>query len=303
MKVGIIGIGTMGYQIARNFLEQDVDVGVFDINKEATSKLEKLGAVIFKSPEQLAINYSYIITILPNVNIVKNVVLEKDGLLKGFHNESMLIDMTSSDPSVTKELSSVVIDKGYRMIDAPVSGGISKATDGTLTIMVGGEQGDFEEVRPLFECIGQNIIHVGDIGAGHTIKALNNMISATTLAVTGEALALGVKLGLDPSKMLEVINSSTGRSLSSEQKYPNQIIPRKFNGAFTLDLMVKDLTIAMNLADNNRAPMSAASGAYQLWKHAWAQGDPDLDHTTMVKVIEDSMDVEIKSKEDQRITK
>jgi 3-hydroxyisobutyrate dehydrogenase-like beta-hydroxyacid dehydrogenase len=298
MKVGIIGLGTMGYEIARNFLERGVDVGVFDINKEATSRLEKLGAKVLENPEKLAANYSYVITILPNVHIVKRVLLAPDGLLNGFHESSMLIDMTSSDPEVTKELASIVTDKGYRMVDAPVSGGISKAIDGTLTIMVGGEKTDFEEVKPLFNIIGDNIVHVGEIGAGHTIKALNNMISATTLAVTGEALALGVKLGLDPTKMLEVINSSTGRSLSSEQKFPNQIVPRIFKGGFTLDLMVKDLTIAMSLADNNRAPMHAASGAYQLWKHAWAQGNPELDHTTMVKFIEDSMDVKIKATED-----
>ncbi|MFZ3579357.1 NAD(P)-dependent oxidoreductase [Virgibacillus sp. DJP39] len=294
MKVGIIGIGNMGYEIARNFLEKGVGVGVFDINEEATTNLEKLGAKILSSPEQLAINYSFIITIVPNVNIVKSVLLAEDGLLKGFHKGSMLIEMTSSDPAVTKELASIVTGKGYRMIDAPVSGGVSKATNGTLTIMVGGEKRNFDEVKPLFEYIGENVVHVGDIGAGHTIKALNNMISATTLAVTGEALALGKKLGLDPTKMLEVINSSTGRSLSSEQKFPNQIVSRKFKGGFTLDLMVKDLTIAIGLADNERVPMQVSGAAYQLWKEAWGRGNPNLDHTTMVKVIEDNMDVEIK---------
>jgi 3-hydroxyisobutyrate dehydrogenase len=180
------------------------------------------------------------------------------------------------------------------MIDAPVSGGVKKAEDGTLSIMVGGEVVDFEEAKPILSCLGQNIFHVGEVGSGHTIKALNNMISATTLAATGEAMALGVKLGLDPSKMLNVINSSTGKSFSSDFKFPNQVLTRKFEVGFTLDLMVKDLKIAMNMAEEEKVPMFISSASFQLWKHAWSQGRGSQDHTAIVQHIEEMFDVEIR---------
>lgn len=294
MKIGIIGVGTMGYQLANNFLKQNLDVGVFDINQDSVARLVKLGATAFETPYLLAENYQYIITNLPNASTVRSVVLGENGLLHAFQKNSMLIEMTSSDPFMTKELHALFQTKSYRIIDAPVSGGVAKAKTGELTIMVGGEKEYFEEVQPLLKCIGENIIHVGEIGAGHIAKALNNLISASTLAVTGEAIALGAKLGLKPSKLLEVINSSTGRSLSSEQKFPNQILNRKFAGGFALDLMVKDLSIAMSLSDREKAAMPVASSAYQLWKQAWLKGDPKLDHTTVINVIEENIGAEIK---------
>lgn len=293
MKVGIIGIGVMGYQIAKKFLTSGYDVGVFDIDDQATTKLAKFGSKTYPTPAQLAEEYQYIISILPNGNIVKSIVLGEAGLLAGFHDGSMLIDMTSSDPLITKDLAVIIGQKGYHMIDAPVSGGVRKAMDGTLTIIVGGERSSFLKIEPLLNTIGENIVHVGEIGAGHTMKALNNLISATTLAVTGEALALGIKQGLDPIKMLNVINSSTGRSLSSEQKFPEQIISRKFAGSFSLELMVKDLSIAMNMANREHVPAHISSASHQLWQQALAMGTPDHDHTTIVKLIEDMMKVEI----------
>lgn len=295
MRAGIIGIGKMGFRIAKRLLENNIDVGIFDINEEAIEKVALLGAKVFNSPKLLASEYDYIITILPNVKIVSDILLSKNGLLEGFNENSLLIEMSTSDPSTTKELAKTVREKGFRMVDAPVSGGISKAEEGSLTIMVGGQKEDFDDIKPFLHYIGKNIIHVGEIGAGHTIKALNNLISATTLAVTAEAMALGTKLGLDPKKMLDVINSSTGRSFSSEQKFPKQIMPRKFESGFTLELMVKDLSIAMNIAEEEKVPMYIASSAYQLWKQAHVNGNSNTDHTRIVTVIEEMIGSEIKT--------
>lgn len=294
MRVGIIGLGNIGGRMAKRLLEQGVEVGVFDLNKDVIQTLVNIGAEEAKSPADLAFKYQYIITVLPNVYIVKETLIGQEGLMKGLRPDSLLIEMTTSIPSVTKELSNILKNEGLRMIDAPVSGGVKKAEDGTLSIMVGGEVSDFEEVKPLLSCLGQNIFHVGEAGAGHTIKALNNMISSTTLAATAEALALGVKLGLDPTKMLNVINSSTGRSFSSDYKFPNQVLTRKFEVGFTLDLMVKDLKIAMNMAEEEKVPMFISSASFQLWKQAWSQGGGSQDHTAIVKYIEKMFDVEIK---------
>lgn len=294
MKAGIIGLGNMGGRMAKRLLEQGVEVGVFDVNKEFVRKYVGMGAEEAISPADLAEKYSYILTVLPNVFIVQETLKGPEGLMEGMDSDSLLIEMTTSIPSVTKELNAMLQGKGLKMIDAPVSGGVKKAEEGTLSIMVGGEEADFERAKPLLECMGANIFHVGEAGAGHTIKALNNMISATTLAATGEAMALGVKLGLDPEKMLDVINASTGRSFSSDFKFPNQVLTRKFEVGFTLDLMVKDLKIAMAMAEEEKVPMFISSASFQLWKHAWSQGGGDQDHTAIVKYIEEMFSVEIK---------
>lgn len=294
MKAGIIGLGNMGGRMAKRLLEQGVEVGVFDLNKEFVRSFVELGAEEAESPAELASKFPYIITVLPNVFIVKETLAGPNGLMEGLKPDSLLIEMTTSIPSVTKELNEMLKKEGFRMIDAPVSGGVKKAEDGSLSIMVGGEADDFEEAKPLLSLLGQNIFHVGESGAGHTIKALNNMISATTLAATGEAMALGVKLGLDPNKMLDVINSSTGRSFSSDFKFPNQVLTRNFEVGFTLDLMVKDLKIAMSMAEEEKVPMFISSASFQLWKHAWSQGGGSEDHTAIVKYIEEMFNVEIK---------
>ena len=295
MRVGIIGLGNMGGRMAKRLLEQGVEVGIFDVNKEIMRTYASFGAEEAESPADLASKFQYVITVLPNVYIVKEILVGEDGLMKGFSSNSLLIEMTTSIPSETKEINKMMKNAGFRMIDAPVSGGVKKAEEGTLSIMVGGDPSNFAEVEPLLGKIGQNVIHVGDIGAGHTVKALNNMISAATLAVTGEAIALGVKLGLDPTKMLSVINTSTGKSFSSDFKFPNQVLTRNFEVGFTLDLMVKDLKIAMSMAEDEKVPMFISSASYQLWKQAWSEGRGNEDHTTIVKHIEEMFDVEIKA--------
>lgn len=294
MRVGIIGLGNMGGRMAKRLLDQGVEVGVFDVNKEAMQTYGRFGAEEVDNPAELARKYPYVITILPNVFIVKEILVGEEGLMKGFNSNSLLIEMTTSIPSETKDINTMLRDAGLRMIDAPVSGGVKKAEEGTLSIMVGGSAADFEEVKPLLSKIGENITHVGEVGAGHTIKALNNMISAATLAVTGEAMALGVKLGLDPTKMLSVINTSTGKSFSSDFKFSTQVLTRNFEVGFTLDLMVKDLKIAMTMAEEEKVPMFISSASFQLWKQAWSDGKGSQDHTTIIKHIEEMFKVEIK---------
>ena len=294
VRAGIIGLGNMGGRMVRRLLDGGAEVGIYDVNQEAIEAMVKLGAEKAGSPADLARKFQYIITVLPNVYIVQETLQGNNGLMKGMNGESLLIEMTTSIPSVTKELSAMMSGKGLRMIDAPVSGGVKKAENGSLSIMVGGEEADYKEALPILEMLGENINHVGASGAGHTIKALNNMISATTLAATGEAMALGVKLGLDPAKMLDVINTSTGRSFSSDFKFPNQVLTRNFEVGFTLDLMVKDLKIAMSMAEQESVPMFISGASFQLWKKAWTEGRGSEDHTAIIKSIEEMFNVEIK---------
>ncbi|MFG6147532.1 NAD(P)-dependent oxidoreductase [Halobacillus sp. B23F22_1] len=294
MRVGIIGLGNMGGRIAKRLLTEGFEVGLFDVNETTVRQLVDMGGKSFSTPGELAEEFQYIITILPNVSIVKETLLGEKGLLNRLTEKSLLIEMTSSEPSVTKELNDIMTTNHLRMIDAPVSGGIQKAENGSLAIMVGGKTQDVQEVYPLLQSIGENITHVGEVGSGHTMKALNNLISATTLAATGEAIALGVKLGLDPNRMLDVVNSSTGRSFSSEYKLPNQVLTRDFEVGFTLDLMVKDLKIALGMAEEEKVPMMITGASYQLWKQAWSKGRGPRDHTEIIQHIEEMIDIEIK---------
>ena len=297
MKLGLIGLGNLGGRIGKNLIRKGHELSVYDLDQSALNTFRHLGATVFDSPSALSSANQVVITVLPNAQIVKNVVLGEDGLLAGFEQGSTLIDMTTSEPDVTKEIGQKLSDYGISMLDAPVSGGIKKAEDGTLAIMVGGHEETFLKFNPLFQDMGSNIIHVGELGAGHTIKALNNMLTATTLAITGEMLAVGTKLGLDPDKMLEVINSSSGRSFSSEVKFPQQVLSRKFEVGFTIDLMCKDISIATKLVNNSEVPSFVSSACYQLWQLAKARGGGKLDHTAIVQYIEEMAGVEIKSGE------
>lgn len=294
MEIGIIGLGNMGGNIAKRLIEKGHNLGVYDIKIEAADRFKRLGAKIFESPKALGSEYKYVITVLPDSKSVKNVVLGDEGVFHSMSPGSILIDMTTSESKTTKELGDTLQQKHILMVDAPVSGGVQKALQGTLTIMAGGDAQTLGAIYPILSDIGKNILHVGPLGAGHTVKVLNNLISAATMIITSEALAVGIKMGVDSKKMLEAINSSSGRNNSSETKFPQYVLTRKFDFGFTMELMCKDLDIAMNMARQSAVPMFVASTVFELWQYALVAGDRQLDHTTIVKTIEDMAKVEIK---------
>lgn len=295
MKVGLIGLGNMGGRIARRLLQQGIDLSVYDVKLETCAELTSVGAQIASSPFELASESRVVLTILPDASAVKEVVLGKNGLLEGFAPGSTLIDMTSSVPAATKEVGKLLRGKQVDMLDAPVSGGVKKAETGELSIMVGGNESVFLRCSRILELIGTTVTHVGELGAGHTIKALNNLICAATLGITSEALAIGVKMGLDPSKMLEVINNSSGRSHASEVKFPQQVLNRRFEVGFILDLMYKDVSIALNLAETSNVPAPIAGAVSSLWKKAAELGYGKMDHSAIAKFVENGAGVEIRA--------
>ncbi|HET7657772.1 MAG TPA: NAD(P)-dependent oxidoreductase [Bacillales bacterium] len=291
--IGVVGLGNMGGRIAKRLLNKGYRLHVFDANEQLVESFQTLGAIAEESLMELAVNCHFVMTVLPNAQVVKQVVLDEKGLIAGLKPGSVLIDITSSVPETTREIGGILAQKDIKMIDAPVSGGLKRAEDGTLTVMVGGAESAFSESQTVLKEIGSNIVHVGELGAGHAIKALNNLISATTFAITAEALAIGVKMGLKPSKMLEVINSSTGKNNSSENKFPQYVLTRKFNVGFSLDLMYKDLSIATDLAREAKVPSFVASTVFQLWQQAQLKGNKNTDHSEFAKLIEEMAGVEI----------
>ena len=295
--IGFIGIGAMGVPMSLNLLKAGYSLLVYDINEKAVEAPVEAGAEKTSSPRDLASRASVVITMLPASPDVEAVVLGSEGVIEGIKPGDIVIDMSSSYPGSTKVIWEKLAARGIRMLDAPVSGGTKGAHEGTLTVMVGGEEKDYEECRPIFEAMGQNIYYIGEIGAGHTVKALNNLCSACSMAITSEALVVATKLGISPEKVIDVINSSSGRSWSSQFKFPNFVLNNAFNSGFSVELMNKDLDIATRLGRELHIPMFVSSMVQQLYNHAVGQGSGAECHTAIIKFIEDWGGVKVRSKE------
>jgi 3-hydroxyisobutyrate dehydrogenase len=200
----------------------------------------------------------------------------------------MVIDMSSSDPARTRDLAARAAESRVALIDAPVSGGVAGARAGSLTIMVGGSPEAFELARPMLAAIGKRVVHAGDVGAGHAVKALNNLMSAAHLVVSSEALIAGRRFGLDPAVMLEIINGSSGRSGSTENKWPNYVLPEKFDAGFSVRLMVKDMRLALGIERSTGTPSAVSEAALAAWEAALADLPSGADHTEIARWLDRS---------------
>ena len=295
--IGFVGTGAMGAPMAQNLRKAGYSLVVYDLKDEAMEGLAKAGAEKVFSARELASRSSVVITMLPASPDVEAAVLGPEGVIEGAKTGDIVIDMSSSYPTSTKMICEQLAVKGIRMLDAPVSGGTKGAREGTLAIMVGGEEKDYEECRPILEAMGQNIYYLGKIGAGHTVKALNNLCSACSMVITSEALIVAEKLGLNPEKVIDAINSSTGRSWSSQFKFPTFVLNNTFNSGYSIGLMNKDLEIATRLGRELHVPMLVGALVQQLYNYAVDHGGEDECHTAIIKFIEDWRGVEARNKE------
>ena len=295
--IGFVGTGAMGTPMAQNLLKAGYPLVVYDLKDKAVEALAKAGAEKVFSARELASRSSVVITMLPASPDVEAAVLGPEGVIEGARPGDIVIDMSSSYPTSTKMICEHLAVRGIRMLDAPVSGGTNGARDGTLAIMVGGAEKDYEECRPILEAMGQSIYHLGKIGAGHTVKALNNLCSACSMVITSEALIAAKRLGLAPEKVIDAINSGTGRSWSSQFKFPTFVLNDKFNSGFSIGLMNKDLEIATRLGRELNVPMFVGELVQQLYNQAVGRGGGDECHTAIIKFIEDWHGVEERNKE------
>jgi 3-hydroxyisobutyrate dehydrogenase len=222
---------------------------------------------------------------LPSSSAVGAVLLE-DGLLGALEAGAALIDMSSSEPLATRALARRAAAGGIELVDAPVSGGVRGAIDGTLTIMGGGGGEAVEACRPILETLGRTVRHVGPVGAGHALKALNNLLSAVHLLASCVALAIGREFGLDPNVLVDTINISTGRSASTERKLPEFILPATYDAGFSLALMVKDMGIAVSLGEELGIPAALAQRALALWCQADDALGAGADHTEIARWVD-----------------
>lgn len=292
-KVGFIGLGNMGRPMAVCLLKAGFTLTVLDVAPEVQQAFVDFhGAHSASSLSELGSSSDAVITMLPNGHEVNRVVLDIEGdnrdcLLGSMQKGSILVDMSSSSPTGTQALGKTLADHGISMLDAPVSGGVSRAEQGTLAIMTGGDTVVVERCRPLFESMGNRIFETGALGSGHAMKALNNLVSAAGLIAAAEALLIGRRFGLDPTAMIDVLNASTGRNNSTENKFKQYIISRAFNSGFSLDLMVKDLTTAVELARETGTPIPFSAACREIWAAAQSMLDKEADHTAVVRWFEE----------------
>lgn len=286
-KVGFIGLGAMGSPIARNLVGAGQPIVVHDADPEARQRFidDNPTAIGAEATTELA-DCDIVVLVLPNSDIVDQVVLADGGLLSCLKPGSILVDMGSSVPARTQAIEKAAALRGIDVVDAPVSGGVARARNADLAVMVGGDQSAIDTVLPLLESTGRQIIHVGPVGSGHAAKALNNLLAANGLMAAGEALLVGRKFGIDPATLLSVINAGSGRNQATETKYENFVLSRSFASGFSAQLMRKDIGIALDLARQLDASTVLGDALGRVWGEAVEDLDPAADQTEVVRYLE-----------------
>jgi 3-hydroxyisobutyrate dehydrogenase-like beta-hydroxyacid dehydrogenase len=272
--------------MARRLLAQEGNCAVYDINPDAVTAIVNEGAMACATPAEVAGHADVVLVSLPSPDILRTVISGPEGVLKGAKMKAF-VDFSTTGPVVAREVGSALHAAGIGFIDAPVSGGPSGARDGTLTLMVSAPDDLLAELLYLLQAIGSTITQVGtEPGQGQLAKVINNLLGAASIAVVGEALALGVKGGLDVGTLLHVINASSGRSGVTEGLYPNQILNRAFNLGFRLRLEAKDVALCLEEANHQKVPMLVGSAVQQFWSIANTQASDEDDFTAAAKLIE-----------------
>ena len=281
-KVTFLGLGAMGYPMACNLSNAGFDVLVWN---RTTSRAEEHAAACGSEAVKLedAAKASVIFTCLPTSREVAELAKE---LLPHLEPGTVWIDCTSGDPAASRQIAAELAGVGVEFLDAPVSGGTDGAAAGTLTIMVGGSENAFAKIKPYLEAMGKKIIHVGPVGSGHALKAVNNTLLAVNLWAAGEGLAALVKQGVDPRVALEVINASSGRSNATENLIPERVVTRAWPNTFKLGLLAKDVGIGMKVLDGADLPAPLLRLTYEVYQIAKREIGPDADHAEALKLIE-----------------
>lgn len=295
--IGFIGLGQMGGPMSRRLLAAGHALLVHDRQEAPVAALVAGGAEAAGSPAEVAARAEVVLVSLPTPPVVREVALGRRGLIEG-HSIRTYVDLSTTGQAVAVEVAAALAARGIVTIDAPVSGGVRGAVAGTLAVMAAGPAAGVEHVRSLLAVFGR-VFHVGEqAGLGQLMKLANNVLSATAIVATAEAVVLGVKGGLDPAVMLEVINASTGRNTASEDKFPRQILSGKYAAGFTTGLLTKDVGLCMDAARALAVPMPVASEVFSQWQRAQAELGADSDITRMVHCVERPAGVAVAPEQD-----
>jgi 3-hydroxyisobutyrate dehydrogenase len=277
----VIGLGNMGAPMASRAHAAGFDIRGADPAAAARADLAAAGIRVAADPVELLDGVGTVVLMLPSSAIVEQVLLA-DGLARELPAGTVVVDMSSSDPVRTRVLAATLADLSLRIVDAPVSGGVKGAVEGTLTIMAGGESADVDAVEALLLTMG-SVTRTGAIGSGHALKALNNLLSAVSMLASSEALQAGRRFGLSDEVMLDVINASSGRSFSTQYKWPTFVVPETYNSGFSLGLLVKDMRTAVSLAQEVGLSARLGEAALWLWEQAADSLEAGADHTEIAR--------------------
>jgi 3-hydroxyisobutyrate dehydrogenase len=282
--VCFVGIGNMGWPMAARLVRAGFEVAVTDaVAGRAKAFVDEVGGKGVANLADATKEADVVLTMLPTSAHVVSVV---DEILPGLSSGKILVDMSSGAPAATQKIAGDLAAIGVSVVDAPVSGGVSRAVTGELAIMTGGEAAALDRVDPLLRAMGTTIHRIGPVGAGQAMKALNNLVSAGGFLMAVEALVIGQQFGLDPSLMTDVLNASTGMNNSTQKKLKQFVLSRKFDSGFSLDLMVKDLSIALEVGRNGAAPTPFSALCREMWASAAGLLGKGQDHTAIAKLSE-----------------
>jgi 3-hydroxyisobutyrate dehydrogenase-like beta-hydroxyacid dehydrogenase len=291
--LGFIGVGKMGGPMANRLLDAGHSLVIYDIRDEAAAPLRARGAISVTSSRAVADAADIVFFSLPEPEDVRGEAIGEKGVIAGTRAK-ILVDLSTTGPRTTIACSESLAKKEIVMIDAPVSGGIAGATKGTLAVMASGPVHAMARVEPLLKIFGR-VFQIGDrAGMGQVMKLANNLLSATALAVSCEAVVMGVKAGLDPKLMIEVINSGTGRNTATETKFPVSILTRRFAYGFAIGLMHKDVRLCLDEAEAMGVSMSVGAAVRDIWKLAEKQLGAESDYTEIIRCLEERAGVEVK---------
>lgn len=288
MKIAFIGLGNMGGSMAQNLLKSGHQVFGYDLSAVALQHFAEAGGVVCDSPQAAAKQADIVVSMLPAAKHVREVYLGEHGILEVLQAGSLCIDSSTIDPQTIQEVAAAAQAKQIRVCDAPVSGGTLGAKDGSLTFMVGADVETFEAVKPVLSCMGKNLVHCGDVGTGQVAKICNNLILGISMTAVAEGMALGAKLGIDPQALAGVINSSTGRCWSSEIYNPwpdiceNAPSSRGYTDGFAAQLMLKDLGLAVDAAQQADQPIVLGSMVQKLYQQLCQEGNAHLDFSSIM---------------------
>ncbi|MDF2628018.1 MAG: tartronate semialdehyde reductase [Symbiobacteriaceae bacterium] len=293
-KIGFIGLGIMGKPMARNLVKAGYELVVYDVNAAPMAELVETGkAEAAASPAEVAAKCDITLIMVPNSPHVKAAVLGANGAIEGAAPGKLVVDMSSIDPMVSREVGKALEAKGIFFMDAPVSGGEPKAIDGTLSFMVGGRQEDFDRAEPILKCMGASVVRCGDIGAGNVTKLANQIVVALNIAAVSEAMVLATKAGVDPELVYKAIRGGLAGSTVMDAKVP-LALARKFNPGFRINLHIKDLANAISVGHEVGVPLPLTAQIMETMQALRVDGMGDLDHGAIIRHYEKLAQVEVK---------
>jgi 3-hydroxyisobutyrate dehydrogenase-like beta-hydroxyacid dehydrogenase len=285
MDIGFIGLGKMGFPMARRLIEAGHHLVAYDTRKDVLDKMVALGAQPASSPKDIADRLETVMASLPSLQASLEVATGKGGVIEG-KRIKRFVDLSTVGSHMAVKIHDLLAAKNIVQLDSPVSGGVGGAEKGTLAVMVSGPRADFETVKPALGIIGKTFFISEKPGSAQTMKLTNNLLSATAMVATCEAVTIGVKSGLDPHVMIDVINAGSGMNTASRDKFPRAILPRSFDFGFATGLMVKDVRLALEEAKSLGMSLEVAEAVGRLWETVLREMGPDSDFTSAIKPIE-----------------